>query len=81
MNTKNALDKEYKYGFFTDIETEKFPIGINENVIRLISEIKKEPQWLLDFRLKAYTHWLTMEPPKWAHLKFPEIDFQEIYYY
>ncbi len=81
MNTKNALDKEYKYGFFTDIETEKFPIGINENVIRLISEIKKEPQWLLDFRLKAYRHWLTMEPPKWAHLKFPEIDFQEIYYY
>lgn len=81
MKTKDALDKEYKYGFFTDIETEKFPIGINEDIVRLISEIKKEPQWLLDFRLKAYKHWLTMESPKWAHLKYPEIDFQDIYYY
>jgi Fe-S cluster assembly protein SufB len=81
MKTKDALDKEYKYGFFTDIETEKFPIGINEDIVRLISEIKKEPQWLLDFRLKAFRHWLTMKPPKWAHLKYPEIEFQDIYYY
>ncbi len=81
MKTKEALNKDYKYGFFTDIETEKFPIGINEDIVRLISEIKKEPQWLLDFRLKAFRHWLTMEPPKWAHLKYPEIDFQDIYYY
>jgi Fe-S cluster assembly protein SufB len=81
MKTKDALDKEYKYGFFSDIETEKFPIGISEDIVRLISEIKKEPQWLLDFRLKAYKHWLTMESPKWAHLKYPEIDFQDIYYY
>lgn len=81
MKTKDALDKEYKYGFFTDIETEKFPIGINEDIVRLISEIKKEPKWLLDFRIKAFKHWLTMESPNWAHLKYPEIQFQDIYYY
>ncbi|MFI5389927.1 MAG: Fe-S cluster assembly protein SufB [Bacteriovoracales bacterium] len=81
MKTKDALKKEYKYGFFTDIETEKFPIGINEDIVRLISEIKKEPKWLLDFRLKAFKFWLTMKPPRWAHLRYPEIDFQDIYYY
>ena len=76
-----ATGGEYKYGFVTDIETDTVPIGLNEDVIRLISKKKGEPEWLLDFRLKAYRHWLTLTPPTWAHLKIPEIDFQAISYY
>ncbi len=72
---------DYKYGFSTDIETEVIPVGLNEDVIRLISAKKKEPEWLLDFRLKAYRHWLTMQMPTWAHLKIPEIDYQKISYF
>ncbi len=72
---------EYKYGFYTDIETEKIPKGLNEDIIRLISEKKGEPEWLLEFRLKSFRHWLTMKMPGWAHLKIPEIDFQDIIYY
>lgn len=72
---------EYKYGFTTDIDTEIIPRGLNEDVVRLISRRKGEPEWLLEFRLKAYRHWLTLTPPKWAHLDIPEIDFQAISYY
>ncbi len=72
---------EYKYGFFTDIETEKIPKGLNEDVVRLISEKKGEPDWLLEFRLKSYRHWLTRKMPGWANLKIPAIDYQEIIYY
>ena len=72
---------EYKYGFYTDIETEKIPKGLNEDTIRLISEKKGEPEWLLEFRLKSFRHWLTMKMPGWAHLKIPEIDFQDLIYY
>lgn len=72
---------EYKYGFFTDIETEKIPKGLNEDVVRLISEKKGEPDWLLEFRLKSFRHWLTMKMPGWANLKIPAIDFQEIIFY
>lgn len=72
---------EYKYGFVTDIETEVIPKGINEDVIRLISSKKEEPEWMLEFRLKAFRHWQTMKLPKWAHLNIPEIDFQDIIYY
>lgn len=72
---------EYKYGFVTDIDTEIIPKGINEDVIRLISAKKGEPEWLLEFRLKAYRHWLTLEMPDWAHLKIPPIDYQAISYY
>ncbi len=72
---------EYKYGFTSDIDTEIIPCGLNEDVIRLISRKKGEPQWLLDFRLKAFRHWLTLTPPSWAHLDIPEIDFQSISYY
>ncbi|MFR9165185.1 MAG: Fe-S cluster assembly protein SufB [Dysgonomonas sp.] len=72
---------EYKYGFVTDIETEVIPKGLNEDVVRLISEKKNEPEWMLEFRLKAYRHWLTMEMPHWAHLDIPEIDYQSISYY
>ncbi|HAX94377.1 MAG TPA: Fe-S cluster assembly protein SufB [Bacteroidales bacterium] len=72
---------EYKYGFFTDIETDKIPKGLNEDIVRLISEKKGEPEWLLEFRLKSYRHWLTKKMPDWANLKIPPIDFQEIIYY
>jgi len=72
---------DYKYGFVTDIETETIPKGLSEDVIKLISEKKGEPEWMLEFRLKAYRHWLTMEMPHWAHLEIPEIDYQDIIYY
>ena len=72
---------EYKYGFYTDIETEKAPKGLNEDTIRYISAKKNEPEWLLEFRLKAYRHWITMKEPTWAHLSYPAIDFQDIIYF
>ena len=72
---------EYKYGFVTDIDTEIIPNGINEDVVRLISQKKGEPEWLLEFRLKAYRHWTTLEMPTWAHLDIPPIDYQAISYY
>ncbi len=77
----NATSGEYKYGFVTDIDTEVFPCGLNEDIVRLISHKKNEPDWLLEFRLKAYNHWLTLKAPIWAHLDIPEIDFQSISYY
>jgi Fe-S cluster assembly protein SufB len=72
---------EYKYGFYSDIETEMIPKGINEDVVRLISKKKNEPEWLLEFRLKSYRHWLTMKMPTWANLKIPAINYQDIIYY
>jgi len=78
---RNATEGEYKYGFVTDIETDIVPAGLNEDVIRTISRLKGEPEWLLEFRLKAYRHWLTLPMPRWAHLNIPEIDFQAISYY
>lgn len=72
---------DYKYGFSTNIEMEMIPKGLNEEVVREISRLKKEPEWMLDFRLKAYKKWLTMKEPNWAHLKIPPIDYQEIIYY
>ena len=81
----NIIDKvvntEYEYGFTTDVHTDTIEKGLSEDVIRLISKKKEEPEWLLDFRLKAYRHWLKMELPKWGHLDIPEIDFQAISYY
>ena len=71
----------YKYGFVTDIDSDKAPKGLNEDVVRFISAKKGEPQWLLDWRLEAYRRWLTMIPPRWARVEFPEIDFQDLYYY
>lgn len=73
--------KEYEYGFVTDIDTDVIPKGLNEEVIRLISFKKKEPEFMLEFRLNAYRHWLKMKKPEWAHLKIPPIDFQETIYY
>lgn len=72
---------EYKYGFYSDIEIEKIPKGLNENTVRIISEKKGEPGWLLEFRLKAFRHWQTMKMPTWANLTIPEIDYQDIVYY
>lgn len=72
---------EYKYGFYSDIETEKIPKGLSEDVIRLISAKKEEPEWLLEFRLKAFRYWQTIKMPLWANLKIPEIDYQDIIYY
>lgn len=72
---------EYKYGFSSDIETETIAKGLSEDVVRLISQKKGEPEWMLEFRLKAYRHWLTMKHPKWAHLQIPDIDFQDVIYY
>jgi len=71
----------YKYGFVTDIQSEKAPKGLSEATIRFISAKKGEPQWLLDWRLDAYRRWLTMERPRWARVDYPEIDFQDLYYF
>jgi Fe-S cluster assembly protein SufB len=72
---------DYKYGFITDIETDIFPKGLSEDVIRKISAKKKEPEFMIDFRLKAYRQWLSMKMPEWAHLTIPEINYQDIIYY
>ena len=74
-------DEKYKYGFVTDIETDQAPKGLNEDIIRLISTKKNDPPWLLEKRLKAYRHWLTMAEPEWAMVTFPPIDYQDSYYF
>lgn len=74
-------DTEYKWGFSTDIETDTVGKGLNEDVIRLISSKKNEPEWMLDYRLKAFRYWLTLTEPTWANVKYPKIDFQDICYY
>ena len=78
---KDITEQEYKYGFTTDVETDIVPAGLNEDIVRLISAKKNEPEWLLEFRLKAFRKWQTMVPPTWAHLQIPEIDFQSISYF
>ena len=77
----SALAEKYKYGFVTDIETESAPKGLNEDIIRFISAKKQEPEWLLEWRLKAYRYWLDMPTPDWAKLNIPPIDYQDAYYY
>ena len=80
--TVNELaERKYKYGFVTDIEADTAPKGLSEDIVRFISAKKEEPAWLLDWRLKAYRHWLTMAEPKWAKVRFPEIDYNDSYYY
>ncbi len=78
---KGAVNEDYKYGFVTDIDTNVIPKGLNEDVVRQISALKNEPEWLLEFRLKAYRHWVTLKQPTWGHLHLPEIDYQDISYY
>lgn len=79
----DVLERQYKHGFITDIESEKAPKGLSQDTIQYISNKKQEPQWMLDFRLKAFRHWLTLqhEEPTWAHLSYPNIDYQDLYYY
>jgi Fe-S cluster assembly protein SufB len=78
---QDFTSSEYKFGFISDIEYEHFPKGLNEDIIRLLSEKKNEPEWLLEFRLKAFEKWKTMKMPKWAHLEIPEINYQDLIYY
>jgi Fe-S cluster assembly protein SufB len=78
---QNIVNKPYEHGFVTSIEADVAPRGLNEDIIRLISSKKNEPQWLLEFRLQAYRHWLTMTEPVWPNVKYPKIDFQDIIYY
>ncbi len=86
MNTEtNTIEelanKEYKWGFVTDIEADSAPKGLNEEIVRFISKKKNEPEWLLEWRLKAFRHWLTMEEPTWPNVHYPSIDYQEYIYY
>ncbi|MBQ0008404.1 MAG: Fe-S cluster assembly protein SufB [bacterium] len=76
-----VAEKEYEYGFETDVHTELLEKGLNEQVVRRISELKEEPQWMLEFRLRAYRYWTTLKHPSWGHLQIPEIDYQSISYY
>ncbi len=79
---ENLVSQEYKYGFVTEIESDTIPRGLSEETVRLISAKKDEPEWMLEFRLKAYRHWLTMTEPKhWPNLTYPEIDYQDMIYY
>ena len=78
---EEVTSSDYKYGFTSDIDTEIAPPGLNEDVVRFISAKKEEPEWMLEWRLKAYKHWLTLKEPHWAHLKYPDINYQAISYY
>ena len=81
IDTLEEATGKYKYGFVTDIDSDKAPKGLNEDIIRLISEKKEEPEWMLDWRLKAFAVWQKMESPDWAKLDIPPIDYQDIHYY
>jgi Fe-S cluster assembly protein SufB len=81
VDLEKLAEQEYKYGFVTDVEQEIAPIGLNEDVIRMISAKKNEPEWLLEWRLNAYKHWLTMKEPKWPNVHYPPIDYQASSYY
>ena len=78
---KKVASQKYEFGFTTDVQTEIIEKGLNEDVVRLISAKKNEPEWMLEFRLRAFRHWLTLEQPEWGHLDMPEIDYQAISYY
>src|SRR5581483_11032423 len=78
---QELANREYQHGFVTDIETETVPPGLNEDIIRTISAKKQEPDFMLQWRLKAYRHWLTMKEPKWPNVHYPPIDYQAVIYY
>ena len=78
---EDITSSEYQYGFTTKIKEERIPNGLNEEIIKTISAIKNEPDWLLEWRLKAYNRWLKMSEPKWSNLEYPKIDFQDLCYY
>src|SRR5246127_1765138 len=73
--------EQYKYGFVTDVESDKAPKGLSEDIVRFISAKKSEPVWMLEWRLEAYRRWLTMAEPAWARVNYPKIDYQDLYYY
>ena len=77
----NFVENRYQHGFVTDIESESIPPGLNEDVIRAISAKKNEPKFMLEWRLKSYQHWLTLEEPEWAHVDYEPIDYQDISYF
>ena len=77
-NIESEITQEYKHGWVTDIEEERIPIGLSEEVVRMISNKKDEPEWLLEWRLKAYRHWLTMKEPTWAAVDYKPIDYKPI---
>jgi len=82
LNTiERTVLSDYKYGFYTDIEADEAPKGLSEDIVRFISAKKNEPEWMLEWRLKAYRHWLKMDEPKWANIKYPPINYQDIIYY
>jgi len=78
---EQKISTDYKYGFVTDIEADNAPKGLNEDIIRFISAKKNEPEWMLEYRLTAFRHWLTMDEPEWAHVYYEKPDFQDIIYY
>ena len=81
LSAVKSVGETYKYGFSTDIETEYAPLGLNEDIVRLISKKNSEPEWMLEWRLKAFNRWKKLKKPDWALLNIPEIDFQDQYYY
>src|SRR3954452_18005992 len=78
---EELANREYKYGFVTDVESDTLPRGLNEDIVRTISAKKHEPDFMLQWRLKAYRHWLTMKEPRWPNVHYPKIDFQAASYY
>ena len=78
---RQVAEQKYEFGFTTDVHTEIIPVGLNEDVVRLISQKKGEPEWMLDFRLKAFRYWKEQTEPKWGHVHVPSIDYQAISYY
>src|SRR5271169_1786755 len=78
---ETLANREYQWGFITDIEADSAPMGLNEEIIRFISHKKNEPDWMLQWRLKAYRHWLNMKEPTWAMVHYPTIDYQKTIYY
>jgi len=80
-NIESLVNRRYEHGFVTDIATDSLPPGLDEDVVRAISAKKNEPEFMLQWRLKAYRHWLTMTEPEWAHVNYPKIDYRAISYY
>ncbi|MDX5298579.1 MAG: Fe-S cluster assembly protein SufB, partial [Gammaproteobacteria bacterium] len=78
---KDLIQREYEHGFVTEIESETFEPGLNEDIIRRLSAIKNEPEFMLEWRLQAYRKWLTMDEPNWAHVDFPKVDYNALSYY
>ena len=78
---ESLVNRRYEHGFITDIEADSLPPGLDEGIVRAISARKKEPEFMLEWRLKAYRHWLTMQEPEWAHVHYPQIDYQDISYF